>query len=126
MSPDGEPADIDVASLHITTSASSRQVLPPASPRSRPPTPPPLSDTHGAAHPIITDPEDPLFCVRPTTYRPTGPHLYDHLSGLPLEAFGRQTWFVLDKEEEIFELVDVLDEDKVLCALWGRWILLNR
>ncbi|EPQ53586.1 hypothetical protein GLOTRDRAFT_116976 [Gloeophyllum trabeum ATCC 11539] len=36
------------------------------------------------------------------------------------------SWFVIDKEEEIFELDDVRDEDKVMMALWGRWILLNR
>jgi hypothetical protein len=33
---------------------------------------------------------------------------------------------VLDKEEEIFESDDVKDEQKVMLALWGRWIMLNR
>jgi hypothetical protein len=131
VSPDAAPelADIDVLSPQAMTPpcpSSSRQVLPLASPRSRPPTPPPTSNSQGAAYTITSDPEDLLFSVQPTTYRPTGPHLYDHLSALPLEGFGHLTWFVLDKEEETFELVDVLDEDKVMCALWGRWILLNR
>jgi len=35
------------------------------------------------------------------------------------------SWFIVDREEELFELDDVLDEDKVMQALWGRWILLN-
>ena len=96
------------------------------SPGSGPPTPPPLFDPHGAAHPVVAGPDIPPTSFQPTTYRPTGPHLFDHLSTLPLDAFGRLAWFVLDKEEEIFELTDVLDEDKVICALWGRWILLNR
>ncbi|KAF8587869.1 hypothetical protein K439DRAFT_742153 [Ramaria rubella] len=97
------------------------------SPSSKSPTPPPASNPHGAAHFISANPgSDHLANMQRTTYRPTGPHLYDHLSSLPLEAFGHRSWFVLDKEEEIFELTDVLEEDKVICALWGRWILLNR
>jgi len=87
---------------------------------------PPLSNPHGPVHPII-QPGDPTNLKgSPRSYRPTGPHLYDHLTSLPLDAFGNRTWFILDKEEEIFELTDVLDEDKVVCVLWGRWILLNR
>ena len=58
--------------------------------------------------------------------RPGGPRLYDLLNTLPLEPFGALAWFVIDKEEEIFECDDVRDEDKVMQALWGRWILLNR
>lgn len=58
--------------------------------------------------------------------RPGGPRLYDLLNTLPMEPFGIMSWFVIDKEEEIFELDDVRDEDKVMMALWGRWILLNR
>lgn len=87
-------------------------------------TPPPMSDPHGPAHPIVG--QDGDMSKNPISYRPTGPHLYDYLSSLPLEPYGNRAWFVLDREEEIFELTDVLDEDKVITALWGRWILLNR
>ena len=43
-----------------------------------------------------------------------------------MEPYGVLSWYVIDKEEEIFECDDVRDEDKVMQALWGRWILLNR
>jgi hypothetical protein len=43
-----------------------------------------------------------------------------------MEPFGVLAWYVIDNEEEIFECDDVRDEDKVMQALWGRWILLNR
>jgi hypothetical protein len=43
-----------------------------------------------------------------------------------MEEFGVLSWFVVDKEEEIFECDDVRDEDKVIQALWARWIVLHR
>lgn len=58
--------------------------------------------------------------------RPGGPKLYDLLNELPMEEFGLMGWFVIDKEEEIFEQDDVRDEDKVMQALWARWIILHR
>ncbi|KAJ2936560.1 hypothetical protein H1R20_g533, partial [Candolleomyces eurysporus] len=58
--------------------------------------------------------------------RPGGPTLYDLLNTLPMEPFGVLDWAVLDREEEIFESDEVKDEYKVMHALWGRWILLNR
>ncbi|KAF8521676.1 hypothetical protein JB92DRAFT_2890113 [Gautieria morchelliformis] len=124
-----EPCSIRTPLPQVLTppiASSPRLTIPTTSPRSKPPTPPPIHNPHGPAHPILVNPDHPLTGVQPVTYRPTGPHLYDHLSTLPVEVFGHQSWFVLDKEEEIFELTDVLDEDKMLCALWGRWILLNR
>lgn len=76
---------------------------------------------HGPAEPVtLTGPN------KTVSYRPDGPHLYDHLASLSLDVFGPLSWFILDKEEETFELTDVLDEDKVMCALWGRWIVFNR
>jgi len=59
------------------------------------------------------------------TCRPGGARIYDLLNSLPLAPFGVLSWFIVDREEEMFELDDVLDEDKVMQALWGRWILLN-
>lgn len=58
--------------------------------------------------------------------RPGGPKLYDLLNMMSLEPYGIMAWFVVDKEEEIFELDEVRDEDKVMQALWARWIMLNR
>ncbi len=55
-----------------------------------------------------------------------GPRLYDLLNELPLEPFGVLAWSIVDTEEELFELEDMRDEDKVIFALWNRWIMLNR
>ncbi|KAI6122510.1 hypothetical protein EDD16DRAFT_766558 [Pisolithus croceorrhizus] len=73
-----------------------------------------------ARHPYIPESSDIYSC------RPGGPRLYDILNALPLEPFGVLSWVVVDREEELFELDDVLDEDKVMLALWYRWIFLNR
>ena len=43
-----------------------------------------------------------------------------------MEEFGALSWYIIDKEEEIFECDDVRDEDKVMQALWARWIFLHR
>jgi hypothetical protein len=40
--------------------------------------------------------------------------------------FGVLSWVVVNREEEMFELDEILDEDKVMQALWARWILLKR
>lgn len=58
--------------------------------------------------------------------RPGGPRLYDLLNDLPLEPYGILAWAIVDREEEIYELGDVKDEDKVMLVLWNRWIFLNR
>ncbi|KAK7466426.1 hypothetical protein VKT23_005148 [Stygiomarasmius scandens] len=58
--------------------------------------------------------------------RPQGETLFDFLGVLPLAPFGVMAWSVLDREEEIFESDDMRDENKVICALWARWIFLNR
>ncbi|KAH7882375.1 hypothetical protein F5I97DRAFT_355505 [Phlebopus sp. FC_14] len=58
--------------------------------------------------------------------RPGGPRLYDILNTQSLEPYGVLQWLIVDREEELFELDDVRDEDKVMLALWYRWIFLNR
>ncbi|KAI0341360.1 hypothetical protein BDW22DRAFT_1358864 [Trametopsis cervina] len=58
--------------------------------------------------------------------RPGGPKLYDLLNELPLEPFGVLAWAIVDREEDFFEQEDLEDEDKVVLALWNRWIMLNR
>ncbi|KAI6044855.1 hypothetical protein EDC04DRAFT_269233 [Pisolithus marmoratus] len=73
-----------------------------------------------AKYPYLPESGDIYSC------RPGGPRLYDILNTLPLEPFGVLSWVIVDREEELFELDDVLDEDKVMLALWYRWIFLNR
>ena len=58
--------------------------------------------------------------------RPGGPRLFDLLDVLPYEPYGILDWTIIDREEELFELDDVRDEDKVMEALWSRWITLNQ
>lgn len=55
-----------------------------------------------------------------------GPRLYDLLQELDLDEFGVVAWSIVDREEEIYDLEDLRDEDKVMLALWNRWSLLNR
>lgn len=58
--------------------------------------------------------------------RPNGPKLYDILGAKPLDQFGILAWSIIDREEELFEMDGVRDEDKVMQALWCRWIMANR
>ena len=58
--------------------------------------------------------------------RPNGPKLYDILGAESLDQFGILGWSVIDREEELFEMDGVRDEDKVMQALWCRWIMMNR
>ena len=58
--------------------------------------------------------------------RPNGPKLYDILGAKSLDEFGVLAWSIIDREEELFEMDGVRDEDKVMQALWCRWIALNR
>ncbi|KAH8102273.1 hypothetical protein BXZ70DRAFT_65019 [Cristinia sonorae] len=86
------------------------------------PDPPPPSDPLGPAaqYPYLPDDGDQYSC------RPGGPRLFDLLNTLPLEPFGVLSWMIVDREEEMYELDDMRDEDKVILALWNRWIFLNR
>ena len=52
--------------------------------------------------------------------------MFDLLNTLPLDEFGLMAWAIVDREEELFEMEDVRDEDKVMLALWNRWIMLNK
>ncbi|KAI0945062.1 hypothetical protein AcW1_001844 [Taiwanofungus camphoratus] len=107
--------------LQTAKTASSRGSLP-----SRYPTPPPQSDPLGpsAQYPYL--PETPIDGEIYYSCRPGGPKIYDLLNTLPLEPFGVLSWQIVDREEELFEMDDVRDEDKVILALWNRWIMLNR
>jgi hypothetical protein len=92
------------------------------SPSRYPTPPPPDADPLGPAaqYPYLPYGDIHYSC------RIGGPRLYD-LIGLPtMEECGLLAWNVVEKEEEIFELDDVRDEDKVILALWGRWIVRGR
>lgn len=52
--------------------------------------------------------------------------VFDVLDDLPLAQFGNQVWAVLAMEEEIYRREDIPIEERVIAALWGRWITLNR
>ncbi|KAG2137395.1 uncharacterized protein EDB93DRAFT_1167305 [Suillus bovinus] len=116
------------SSLALSTSTRSSSVSSrtlsraPSSHASGRPTPPPRSDPLGPAaqYPYLLESDGIHSC------RVGGPRLYDLLSTLPLDEFGVLAWVILDREEEIFEMDNVRDEDKVMQALWFRWIFLNR
>ncbi|KLO05309.1 hypothetical protein SCHPADRAFT_1002977 [Schizopora paradoxa] len=100
--------------------SSSREDTPVLPSPHRYPTPPPRSNLEGpsAVYPYL--PRDQYSA------RPGGAKLYDLLNTLSLEPFGLMAWFIVEREEDVFELDDLRDEDKVMQALWARWILLNR
>ena len=98
-----------------TSHTSYRGSLPPQYPD-----PPPPSDSLGPAAQYPYLPEEEYSC------RPGGPRLFDLLNTLSLEPYGVLSWMIVDREEEIYEIEDVRDEDKVVMALWNRWIFLNR
>ncbi|KAI0765307.1 hypothetical protein C8Q74DRAFT_1458431 [Fomes fomentarius] len=90
------------------------------------PSPPPPFDSLGpAAQPPYlpeTGPDgQPLYSCRIG-----GPRLFDLLNTLPMEEFGIMSWAIIDREELLFEMEDVRDEDKVMLALWNRYIMVHR
>ncbi|KAI0071593.1 hypothetical protein K474DRAFT_1687014 [Panus rudis PR-1116 ss-1] len=90
------------------------------------PSPPPPSNPHGPAiqYPYLLpgfDEDGP----EAHSFRPGGPRLLDLLNDLPLTEYGILSWIVVDREEDLFEVEDVRDEDKVMLALWNRWITLH-
>ena len=101
----------------------------PKKPRPREyPRPPPSSNRLGAAARPPYLPAKSTF-GGPDIYYSTrigGPYLFDLLQLLPLKPFGLLEWIVLDREEEIFADDEVRDEQKVIVALWARWIMLNK
>lgn len=92
------------------------------------PTPPPADNPRGPAarYPYLPATSEDKKIFIEYSCRPGGPYLYDLLGLLPLDDFGIMSWAVLDREAEIFESDDISDEYKVMHALWGRWITLNR
>ncbi|KAI0371307.1 hypothetical protein BV20DRAFT_942137 [Pilatotrama ljubarskyi] len=90
------------------------------------PSPPPPTDPLGPAAQYPFLPETNSEGEQVYSCRIGGPRIYDLLNELPLDEFGIMSWAIVDREEELFEMDDVRDEDKVMLALWNRWIMLHK
>jgi hypothetical protein len=58
--------------------------------------------------------------------RPCGPRLFDVIAEHPITEYGLTSWSLLERDEELFEIDDVRDEEKAMQVLWNRWIFLKR
>lgn len=92
------------------------------------PRPPPSSNRLGAAARPPYLPAKSTFGGPDIYYstRFSGPCLFDLLNLLPLEPFGVFDGMVIDREEEIYNDDELAQEEKVIVALWARWIMLNK
>ena len=108
-------------SLATATRQSYRGNLP-----TRYPSPPPKEDSLGPAAQYPYLPEKTPDGQELYSCRVGGPRIFDLLTLLPTEEFGVMLWEIIQREEELFEMEDVRDEDKVMLALWNRWIMVNR
>lgn len=90
------------------------------------PSPPPKKDPLGPAAQYPYLPEKLPDGREPYSCRIGGPRIFDLLPMPPMDEFGVMSWEIVHREEELFEMEDVRDEDKVMLALWNRWIMLNR
>jgi len=54
--------------------------------------------------------------------RPCGPRLFDVIAREPIFKYGLTSWSLLERDEELFEIDDLRDEEKAMQALWNRWI----
>ncbi|KAI0674536.1 hypothetical protein C8Q78DRAFT_1015392 [Trametes maxima] len=124
------PSTEDTKPILSSSPDSSRFAAPKASYRgtlpNRYPSPPPPTDPLGPAAQYPYLPETNRRGEQIYSCRIGGPRIYDLLNDLPLDAFGIMSWAIVDREEELFEMDDVRDEDKVMLALWNRWIMLNK
>lgn len=93
---------------------------------SRFPSPPPPTDPLGPAAQYPFLPQTNADGQEVYSCRIGGPRIYDLLNELSLDEFGLMSWAIVDREEELFEMDDVRDEDKVMLALWNRWIMLHK
>ncbi len=56
--------------------------------------------------------------------RPCGPRLFDLVA--EYSDYGLTSWSLLERDEELFEIDDIRDEEKAMQALWNRWIFSQR
>ena len=61
-----------------------------------------------------------------TSCRPCGPRLFDLVAEYPMSDYGLTSWSLLERDEELFEIDDIRDEEKAMQALWNRWIFSER
>ncbi|KAH9057994.1 hypothetical protein EDB83DRAFT_1044072 [Lactarius deliciosus] len=71
--------------------------------------------------PTSGDDESLLFSCRPG-----GPRLFDLVSRFSASEYGLTSWSLIERDEELFEIDDVRDEEKAMQALWNRWIFFER
>ncbi|KAH9053177.1 hypothetical protein EDB87DRAFT_283241 [Lactarius vividus] len=71
--------------------------------------------------PTSGDDENILFSCRPG-----GPRLFDLVSRFSASEYGLTSWSLIERDEELFEIDDVRDEEKAMQALWNRWIFFER
>lgn len=58
--------------------------------------------------------------------RPCGPRLFDLVARFPASDYGLTSWSLFERDEELFEIDDMRDEEKAMQALWNRWIFSER
>jgi hypothetical protein len=58
--------------------------------------------------------------------RPCGPRLFDLVARDANSDYGLTSWSLLERDEELFEIDDVREEEKAIQALWNRWIFFQR
>ena len=58
--------------------------------------------------------------------RPCRPRLFDIIAKDSISKYGLTSWSLLERDEELFEIDDVRDEEKAMQALWNRWIFFKR
>jgi len=85
-------------------------------------------DSLGAlgTHPYLSLSVDDDNDGRGLSCRPCGPRLFDLVARHPISGYGLTSWSLLERDEELFEIDDVRDEEKAIQSLWNRWIFFQR
>lgn len=79
--------------------------------------------THPRLLSSVDDDNDNLLGL---SCRPFRPRLFDVIAKDPISRYGLTSWSLLERDEELFEIDDVRDEEKAMQALWSRWIFFKR
>ncbi|KAG8980481.1 hypothetical protein FRC05_006114 [Tulasnella sp. 425] len=92
------------------------------------PAPPIIIDlTRESPEPAPRDPLGPAAVPKSGTYTSAYElSVFDILSELPLDVLGNQANRILEQQEKIYMRRELPVEDRVIAALWARWINLNR
>jgi hypothetical protein len=78
-------------------------------------------------HPYLSSSADDDNDTLGISCRPCGPRLFDLIArDDTISDYGLTSWSLLERDEELFEIDDVRDEEKALQALWSRWIFSQR